>query len=102
MAEMNLNGISLSIPTHLNEEQAIRHYFKFGFEHNVILKFLSRYHGITISARTLCYRLKEYGLSRRCAPDEINEEGVAHLIRQELNEERGWVPIRIPCYLAAY
>ena len=54
MAEVNLNGISLSIPIHSNEKQAIPHYFNFGFEHNVILiEFLSRCHGITISAGTI-------------------------------------------------
>ncbi len=84
MAEVNLIGIAPFIPTHLNEEQAIRHYFNSGFEHNIILQFLLRYHGVTISSRTLCYRLKQFGLSRRCAPDEIDEERVAYLIRQEM------------------
>jgi hypothetical protein len=85
MAEVDLIGIAPFIPANLNEEQAIRHYFHSGFEHNVILQFSSRYHGITMSSRTLCYRLKQFGLSRRHAPEEIDEERVAHLIRQELN-----------------
>ena len=85
MAEVNLIGIAPFIPTHLNQEQAIRHYFNSGFEHNIILQFLSRYHGITISSRILCYRLKQFGLSRRCVPDEIDKERVAHLIQQEIN-----------------
>ena len=38
-----------------------------------------------MSSRSLCYRLKQFGLSRRHSPDEIDEERVAHLIRQELN-----------------
>ena len=85
MAQVDLIGIAPFIPANLNEEQAIRHYFHSGFQHNVILQFLSRYHGITMSSRTLCYRLKQFGLSRRHAPEEIDEERVAHLIRQELN-----------------
>ena len=38
-----------------------------------------------MSSKTVCYRLKQFGLSRRHAPEEIDEERVAHLIRQELN-----------------
>ena len=85
MAEVDLIGIAPFIPANLNEEQAIRHYFHSGFEHNVILQFLSRYHAITMSSKTLCYRLKQFELSRRHAPEEIDKERVAHLIRQELN-----------------
>jgi hypothetical protein len=70
---------------YLNEVQAKRHYFHSSFEYNVILQFLSRYHGITMSSKTVCYRLKQFGLSRRHAPEEIDEERVAHLIRQKLN-----------------
>ena len=78
-------GVASSTPGNLNEEQAIRYYFNCGFEYNVILQFLSKYHGVTLSLRTLSHRLKEYGLTRRHAPGEIDEARVAHLIRQELN-----------------
>ena len=81
MAEIDITGIAPFIPTRLSEEQAIRPYFNSGFEHNVILQFLSRYHGITMSSRTLCYRLKQFGLSRRNPPNEIDEERVAHFTR---------------------
>jgi hypothetical protein len=37
MEEVNLTGIAPFIPAHLNEEQAIRHYFNSGFEHNACI-----------------------------------------------------------------
>ena len=81
-------GVASSTPGNLNEEQAIRYYFNCGFEYNVILQFLSKYHGVTLSLRTLSHRLKENGLTRRHAPGEIDEGRVAHLIQQELNGDR--------------
>ena len=77
-----------SDPGNLSEEQAIQYYFNCGFEYNVILQFLSKYHGVTLSLRTLSHRLKENGLTRRHAPGEIDEGRVAHLIQQELNGDR--------------
>ena len=46
-------------------EQMIEHYFKQGFVYDKILQFLSKYHGINISMRTLNTKLPEFGLRRR-------------------------------------
>ena len=46
-------------------EGLIRYYFIRGFEHMEIIHFLSKYHGKSISERTLHRRLREYGLNRR-------------------------------------
>ncbi len=57
-------------------------YFKYGFQYKVILLFLSLYHGINISLRTLKRRLRDYGLERRNrAP---NMSAVWNTIRNEL------------------
>ena len=46
-------------------EVLIKYYFHRGFEYNVILQFLTTYHNIDISERTLHRRLRIYGLSRK-------------------------------------
>ena len=45
-------------------EGLIRYYFIRGFEYMEITHFLSKYHGKSISERTLHRRLREYGLNR--------------------------------------
>ena len=54
----------------------IRYYFIRGFEYMEIIHFLSKYHGKSISERTLHRRLREYGLNRRTnyGINEIEEE----------------------------
>ena len=79
------SGIAPPALRNLNEEEAIQYYFHRGFEYKVILQLLSKYHGISMSSRTLSYRLNKFGLTRRHAPGEIDEARIAHLIRQELN-----------------
>ena len=65
------------------EEALIQHYFKFGYHYEAILVFLSKFHGIRISLRTLKYRLKSFGLTRKSIP--FDEAAVRARIRDELD-----------------
>ena len=76
-------GLAPQIAHNFTEEQAIRHYFKRGFKYNDILRFLSKFHDVNISHRTLLNRLCDYGLKRRLL--DVNEEEVRRCIQAELN-----------------
>jgi len=47
------------------DREIIERYFWAGFKYKSIIRFLSDYHGLHISTRTLRRRLADYGLSRR-------------------------------------
>ena len=49
----------------LDEEDAIRDYYRKGLTYDEILEFLGKYHGIEMSVVTLKRRIKEYGLKIR-------------------------------------
>ena len=49
----------------LDEEDAIRDYFRKGLTNDEILEFLDKYHDIKMSVVTLKRRIKEYGLKIR-------------------------------------
>lgn len=49
----------------MDERSIIENYFFDGFQYRSILRFLSEYHNIDISYRTLKRRLRQYGLARR-------------------------------------
>ena len=55
----------------VSERTLIEHYFWDGFRYSSIVRFLSEYHGLHISIRTLRRRLRDYGLSRRNAPPAL-------------------------------
>ena len=63
------------------ETLAVRSYFSQGYTYNAILMFLSEYHGINMSLRTLRNKLKGLGLQRR---NMVTDE--AH-VRQRIREE---------------
>ena len=65
------------------EEVFIRHYFKFGYHYEVILAFLSKFHDIKMSLRTLKYGLESFGLTRRSTP--YDEVAVRARIQDELD-----------------
>ena len=56
----------------LDEEDAIRDYFKKGLTYDEMLAFLDKHHGIEMSIATLKQRIKEYGLNRRNENYDIN------------------------------
>ena len=53
-------------------EVLIKYYFHRGFEYNDIIEFLTTYHNIDISERTLHRRLRIYGLSRKNPQYDMN------------------------------
>ena len=65
------------------EELLIKYYFKKGYEYDVIILFLSKFHGIEMSLRTLKNRYKCLGLRRRSA--HFDETEVRARIQQELD-----------------
>ena len=48
-----------------SETQALKYYFKQGYEYKVIIDFLAKFHGISMCLSTLKNRLKRLGLSRK-------------------------------------
>ena len=70
--------------TSLNgEEMALKYYFWQGYEYDVIVLFLSKFHGIEMSVRTLKNRFSSLGLRRKDA--EFNEGEVRQRIQQEID-----------------
>ena len=64
------------------EREAIEAYFNSGFEYQVILLLLSKYHDIDMSLSTLNRRLKENNL--RCSVrQDINMVDLERIIRRE-------------------
>ena len=83
-----------------DEKQLIQHYFNCDYAYEVIVDFMSKYHGVSISLSTLKRRLKEYGLKKRNC--EVDEEKVQQLIKLEMahaGEQSGyrtiWHTIRL-------
>ena len=66
-----------------HETIAIRYYFKQEYEYNTIVEFLSKFHGISMCARTLKNRLKMLGLGRKSM--DFNEEEVRNRILREID-----------------
>lgn len=62
-------------------DELITHYFRQGFTYQKILLFLSKYHGIVISLRTLSTKLRLLGLRRNNNDYDLN------LIRHRVQEE---------------
>ena len=56
----------------VDEEDAIRDYFKKGLTYDEMLAFWDKYHGIEMSIATLKRRIKEYGPKRRNGNYDIN------------------------------
>ena len=65
------------------EEVLIRHYFKFGYQYESILAFLSKFYDIRLSLRTLKYWLECFGLTRRST--HYDEATVRVRIQAELD-----------------
>ena len=64
------------------EDLQIKYYFSQGYEYSVILEFLCRFHGATMSLRTLKNRLKILGLRRST---HFDEDRVRARIQQEVD-----------------
>ena len=66
-----------------SETQALKYYFKQGYEYKVIIDFFAKFHGISMCLSTLRNRLKRLGLSRKSVISNDNE--VRARILQEIN-----------------
>lgn len=66
-----------------SEDELITYYFRQGFVYQKILLFLSTYHGIEISLRTLSTRLRSLGLRRRNVEFDVNR--VSQRIQEEID-----------------
>ena len=65
------------------EEMALKFYFRQGYEYDVILLFLSKFHGIEMSLGTLKHRFRSLGLRRKVT--EFNKGEVRQRIQQEVD-----------------
>ena len=65
------------------EELVLKYYFRQGYEYDVIILFLSKFHGIEMSLRTLKNRYKSLGLRRRGV--DFDETEIRTRIQQELD-----------------
>lgn len=67
------------------EDLQIKYYFSQGYEYSVIREFLCRFHGATISLRSLKNRLKILGLRRRSTQFEFDEDRVRARRQREVD-----------------
>ena len=65
---------SSSTDEEIDEKELITFYFNRGFSYNEIIQFLAKEHNISISYKTLCRRLKTYGLHRRGFNEQADSE----------------------------
>ena len=65
-----------------DEESLIEYHFTRGFQYDAIVDFLSKWHGVHMSERTLRSRLRSYGLKRK-QPD-YNIDEIRELIQEKL------------------
>ena len=66
----------------LDEKDIIQCYFNRGFTYEVILHFLQKYHGLSISLRTLKRKLNKFGFKRR--NNTIDDETIRNLVKIEM------------------
>ena len=66
----------------LDEKNIIQCYFNCGFTYEVILHFLQKHHGLSISLRTLKRKLNKFGFKRR--NNTIDDETIRNLVKIEM------------------
>ena len=71
------------------EREIITHYFNLGYSNEVILQFLSTYHNIEISLRTLKRRLYDFHLKRNGNLTEQMQERVRSIMEREVSNGSG-------------
>eukprot|EP00794_Sanderia_malayensis_P005843 gene5843-6541_t len=74
------------------EEELIKMYLSCGYGYAIILAFLAKYHGISISMSTFQRRLRTYGLKRYS--DNVDDDHLKLLITEQLDgAEFGGCPV---------
>ena len=66
-----------------NQEELIKSYFLYGFDYQTICMFLEKFHGITISLRTLKWRLAGHRLNK--IGSDISDASLQVIIEREVN-----------------
>ena len=66
----------------LDEKDIIQRYFNRGFTYEVILHFLQKHHGLSMSLRSLKRKLNKFGLKRR--NNTIDDETIRNLVKIEM------------------
>ena len=79
-------GSSSSTDEEIDEKELIIFYFNRGFSYNEIIQFLAKQHNISISYRTICRRLKTYGLHRQDFNERADSEDLLEVVRQRITE----------------
>ena len=76
------------------EEEAICAYHSLGFKHSTIREFLSKYHDIDITPRTLRCQLKSLQLTRQQSDPTVSEDSLREAMKTELEISGGSVGYR--------
>ena len=71
------------IQSETNQEELIKSYFLYGFYYQTICMFLKKFHGITISLRTLKKRLADHRLNK--IGSDISDASLQVIIEREVN-----------------
>ena len=71
------------------EREIITQYFHLGYSNSIIKDFLSNYHGIEMSLRTLKRRLQDFGLRRNSNVNENDELRIREVIENEISNGSG-------------
>ena len=70
------------------EREIITRYFHLGYPNEVIREFLSNYHDIVMSLRTLKRRLSDFGLRRNMIDHENIERRIREAIENEISNDQ--------------
>ena len=87
--DINFCGVCVARKRHsdiyseTNQEELIRSYFLYGFDYQTICMFLEKFHGITISLRTLKRRLADHRLNK--IGSNISDASLQVIIGREFN-----------------
>ena len=71
------------VQSETNQEELIKSYFLYGFDYQTICMFLEKFHGITISLRTLKRRLAGHRLNK--IGSNILDASLKVIIKREVN-----------------
>ena len=71
-----------TLPTNATEKDIIEYYHSKGYQYQAIVFYMDRFHGISMSIRTLKRRLKESGLRKKQV--NIDEWQIREIIRNEI------------------
>ena len=71
-----------SLKYSLNEKDILAYYFYAGYTYEAITKFLSNYHDVSMSIRTLKRRFSEYGLKKK--DRTLSNDVISQLIQREI------------------